>query len=98
MNPLEAQLEIYYRVSERDVFTLLGTITATKIVDNVNMRVDASNQLQLEEQRYQFTKFDALNAELPEFNEIQFKFKLFRGFSIIGAWLEYSYITRNTLK
>lgn len=98
MNPLEARLEIYYRVSDRDAFTLLGTITTTKIIDNVNVRVDASAQQPLEEQRYQFTKFDADNAELPEFNEIQWKFKSFNGFSIIGAWMEYSYITRNTLK
>lgn len=97
MNPSEARLEIYYRVSERDAFTLLGTVTSTKIIENVNTRVEASAQQPLEEQRYQFTKFDALNAALPEFNEIQFKFKLFRGFSIIGAWLEYSYISRNTL-
>lgn len=98
MNPDDAKLEVHYRVSERDTWTLLGTITATKIIQNVNVRVDATSQQPLEEQRYQFTKFDANNAELPEFNEIQFKFKLFRGFSIIGAWLEYSYLTRNTLQ
>lgn len=98
MNPLEAKLEIYYRVSERDGWTLLGTITTTKVIENVNARIDATEQQPLEEQRYQFTKFDADNAELPEFNEIQFKFKSYNGFSIIGAWLEYSYITRNTLK
>lgn len=98
MNPLEAKLEIYYRVSERDAFTLLGTITTQKVIDNVNTRVDASEQQPLEEQRYQFTKFDSANAELPEFNEIQFYFKSFNGFSIAGCWLEYSYITRNTLK
>lgn len=98
MNPLEQKLEIYYRVSDRDDFTLLGTITTTKIIANVNARVDASAQDPLEEQRYQFVKFDADNANLPEYNEIQFKFKSYNGFSIIGAWRAYSYLTRNTLQ
>lgn len=89
--------EIYYRTSDRVDWTLLGTITATKVVDNVNKRVPDTG-IPVREQRYQFVKFDSENAPLPEFNEIQWKFKLFNGMSIIGAWMEYSYITRNTLK
>ena len=90
------KLDVYYRISERDDWTLLGTITAEKVISDVNKRVDDVT-IPIHEQRYQFTKLPNGDA-LPEFNEIQYKFKSYNGFSIIGAWFEYDYITRNTLK
>lgn len=91
------RLEIYYRTSDRVGWTLLGEITAEKVVSNVNKRIDQTGVIPVPEQRYQFTKMPD-GSSLPEFNEIQFKFKSFNGFSIIGAWFEYSYITRNVLQ
>jgi hypothetical protein len=96
------QLDLYYRVSERDDFTLLGEITVEKVKDEVNVRKDQSteyatdDEFGLPEQIYQITKMPDGSA-LPEFNEIQFRFVSKRGFSVIGAWYMYSYITRNTL-
>lgn len=91
------RLEIFYRVSDRLPWTLLGEITATKMIANVNKRIDQEGVVPVPEQRYQFTKLPNGDA-LPSFNEIQFKFKSYNGFSIIGAWFEYDYITRQTLK
>lgn len=91
------RLEIYYRTSDRVGWTLLGEITPEKVIANVNQRIDQSTDMPVTEQRYQFTKCDNGNS-LPEFNEIQFRFKSYNGFSVIGAWFEYSYITRNTLQ
>ena len=90
-------LQIYYRVSEREDWTLLGEITAEKVIANVNKRINQVGVIPVPEQRYQFTKLPD-GKSLPEFNEIQFKFKSLHGFSVIGAWFEYSYITRNMLK
>lgn len=88
---------IYYRTSERQDWTLLGEFSTEKVLQNVNARTIPSSTIPVKEQRYQFTKMPDLSA-LPEFNEIQYKFELFNGMSIIGAWHEYSYVTRNTLK
>jgi len=101
--PTGEQLDIYYRVSDRDAWTLLGEITAQKVAENVNKRRDqsveyASDGLGLPEQRYSITKMPDGISALPEFNEIQFRFVSKRGFSVIGAWFSYSYLTRNTLK
>ena len=90
-------LQVYYRVSEREDWTLLGEITAEKVIANVNKRIDQTGVIPVPEQRYQFTKLPD-GKSLPEFNEIQFKFKSLHGSSVIGAWFEYSYITRNMLK
>lgn len=89
-------LQVYYRVSDREAWTLLGEITAEKVIDNVNKRINQTGVIPVPEQRYQFTKLPD-GSSLPEFNEIQFKFKSLHGFSVIGAWFEYSYITRNML-
>lgn len=88
------KLEIYYRTSEREGWTLLGVITPELVIANVNKRIDMKDDVPLPEQIYQFTKLPNLEA-LPEFNEIQFKFKSYNGFSIIESWFEYSYLTRN---
>lgn len=91
------KVEIYYRISDRLDWNLLGTVTAQTVIDNVNKRIDQSTTIPVIEQRYQFTKLPNLDA-LPEFNEIQFKFKLFNGMSLIKAWFEYDYITRNAVQ
>lgn len=91
------ELDIYYRTSDKESFVLLGNITRQKVKDNVNKRIDQSTAVPTPSQRYQITKMPD-NIALPEFNEIQFKFVSKKGFSIIGAWFDYSYITRNTLK
>ena len=101
-DPTGEQLDIYYRVSERDSFTLLGEVTVQKVKENVNANRDqsteyASDVLGLPEQRYQIDKMPDESA-LPEYNEIQFKFVSKRGFSVIGAWYKYSYLSRNTFK
>lgn len=95
------ELDVYYRVSERDDFTLLMNVTVEKVKDNVNANRDqsteyASDELGLPEQRYMITQMPD-GSPLPEFNEIQYKFVLKRGFSLIGAWYGYSYLSRNTL-
>lgn len=89
------KLEIYYRVSDRDNWSLLAVITPELVIENVNKRIDMENDNPLPEQRYQITKLPNGDA-LPEFNEIQFKFKSYNGFSVIGCWFEYDYVTRNT--
>jgi hypothetical protein len=100
--PTGEELDVYYRVSERDAFVLLGNVTVEKVKDNVNKRRDqsteyASDSLGMPEQRYMFTKMPDGITALPQFNEIQFKFVSKRGFTIIGAWYEYSYLSRNKL-
>lgn len=91
----EEKLEVYYRTSDRQPFVLLGEVTATKVIDNVNKRIDQSSTVPVPEQIYQFTKMPD-GTSLPEFGEIQFKFKLYNGMSVIRAWYEYSNLTRNT--
>lgn len=95
------QLDVYARVSEREDFVLLGTVNAELVKDNVNIRRDQdteynSDSLGLPEQIYQITSKDN-DIELPEYNEIQFKFVSKRGFSIIDAWYGYSYLSRNVM-
>lgn len=97
MNYDVERCEIYYRVSDRLPWTLLGIVTAEDVQNDVNKRIDQSGLMPLEEQRYQITKLPDGDA-LPEFNEIQYRFRLFNGMSIIGAWHEYEYLTRNTVK
>lgn len=95
----DPQLDIYYRISERDDFTFLGSITPDLVRANVNARRDYPENTESEgvpEQIYQFTKLSD-GSPLPEFNEIQFKFVSRRGFSVMAAWFSYSYLTRNTL-
>lgn len=93
----DEELNIYYRTSDRLDWTLLGNVTAQTIIDNVNLRTPNDGTIPLREQRYQITKMPDGSA-LPRFNEIQFKFLSKKGFSIIGAWFEYSYTTRNKVK
>lgn len=94
------ELDVYYRVSERDDFTLLMNVTVEKVKDYVNQFRDqsteyASDSLGLPEQRYDVSMLPDGETPLPEYNEIQFKFVSKRGFSVIGAWYRYSYINRN---
>lgn len=92
-------LEIYYRVSERDDFVLLGTITPEIVRENVNQRKDMSGEGEttgISEQLFHITKLPD-GSSLPEFNEIQFKFVSKRGFSVMAAWYEYDYLSRNDL-
>lgn len=91
------ELDIYYRTSDKESFVLLANITRQKVKDNVNKRIDQGTADPTPSQRYQITKMPDGTA-LPEFNEIQFKFVSKKGFSIIGSWFEYDYITRNTKK
>jgi hypothetical protein len=95
------ELDVYYRVSERDEFELLMNVTVEKVKNNVNVNRDQSDEYEsdtvgLPEQRYMITSLPD-DTPLPSFNEIQFKFVSKRGFSIIGAWYGYSYLSRNTL-
>ena len=89
-------LEVYYRVSDRQNFTLIATITAQDVIDYVNARLANPGTVPLNEQRFQITKMLDGSA-LPEFNEIQFKLVSKNGMSLIGAFYDYSFITRNTL-
>lgn len=91
------ELEVYYRTSTKEDWALLGTIDKAKVIANVNKRIDQSGDTPLPEQIYQFKKMPDGTA-LPEFNEIQFKFISKKGFSVIGCWFDYNYITRNTKK
>jgi hypothetical protein len=92
------QLDVYYRVSDRDDWTLLGQVSDELVVENVNKMIDMSTDIPLPEQRYQIVNITEGFTALPNFNEIQFKFVSKKGFSIIGSWFEYDYITNNTLK
>jgi|TARA_R110000851_G_scaffold29_6_gene123 hypothetical protein len=92
------ELDVYYRLSEREDFTLLMNVTALKVRDDVNPKRDesveyASDTQGMHEQRYMIESIEG--QPLPEFNEIQYKFVLKRGFTIIDAWHRYSYTSRN---
>lgn len=100
--PTGEELDVYFRVSERDDWTLLMNVTAEKVKDYVNQFRDqsveyASDTKGLPEQRYAVSMLPD-ETPLPEYNEIQFKFVCKRGFSIIGAWYRYSYVTRNNFE
>lgn len=100
----EEEVEVYYRTSEREDFTLLGTVTAKVVSDNVDSRIPQevkdANYLDdtkgLPQQVIIITKMPDGTA-LPEYNEIQYMFKLKNGFSIIRSWYDYDYITRNSV-
>lgn len=97
--PTGEELDVYYRLSERDEFTLLMNVTALKVKEQVNPKRDesaeyASDSLGMHEQRYMIEKLED-GTPLPEFNEIQYRFVLKRGFSLIGAWHRYTYTSRN---
>lgn len=99
--PTGEELDVYYRVSERDDFTLLMNVTVEKVKDYVNPDRDqsteyASDTQGLPEQRYAVSVMPDGETPLPRFGEIQYKFVSKRGFSIIGAWYKYSYTSNNT--
>ncbi len=101
--PTGEELDVYYRVSERDSWTLLMNVTVEKVKNYVNQFRDQSAEYTsdttgLPEQRYAVSMMPDGETPLPEFNEIQFKFVSKRGFSIIGAWYRYSYVTRNSFE
>lgn len=89
------ELDIYYRTSEREAWTLLVNVTRQDVIDNTNLRIDQVGVTPTPMQRYQVTKMPNGDA-LPEFNEIQYKIVSHAGFSLIGMWHEYSYLTRVT--
>lgn len=89
------ELDIYYRTSERMEWVLLVNVTRQDVIDNTNLRIDQTGVTPTPMQRYQVTKMPDGTA-LPEFNEIQYKIVSTAGFSLIGMWHEYSYLTRET--
>ena len=100
------ELDVYFRVSERDDWTLLMNVNVEKVKDNVNKNRDQQTEYDddntgLPEQRYMissmpFTAEEGDGGPLPRFNEIQYKFVSKYGFTVTGAWQSYSYISRNT--
>lgn len=97
------RLFIDYRTSERDDWTLLHEITTEKIKDytadeySVSLRQaeydsDTTGQTI---QSYVITKMPD-GSELPRYNEIQFRFRSKKGFTVIQSWYNYEYIIRNT--
>ena len=99
----EEKIIISYRVSERDDFTVLATITAENVKDNVDSRMSqTAKDAEYNDDTVGLTHQVYMNelmpdgTSLPEFNEIQFKFELSEGFSVIDAWYYYDYITRNS--
>ncbi len=98
LDPTGEQLEVLYRVSERDDFTSLGTITVEKVKDNINPKKDQqteydSDSTGLPEQVYKLKPIKG-TLVFPEYHEIQYKFISKYGFSVIDAWYDYSYVSR----
>lgn len=97
------RLFIDYRTSERDPWTLLHEVTSLTIkdytADEYSMALReaeyASDSTGQTIQSYVITKMPD-KSELPRFNEIQFRFRSKKGFSLLQAWYTYEYIIRNT--
>lgn len=97
------RLFIDYRTSERDAWTLLHEVNSEKIkdytADEYSMALReveyASDSIGQTIQSYVITKMPD-NTELPRFNEIQFRFRSKKGFSLLQAWYNYEVIIRNT--
>lgn len=103
--PGPEELDVYYRTSDRQDWTLLLNLTPQKVIDNVDQNRDETvknTESPVFHQRYAITTINGLQSEdgmnaLPEFYEIQLDFRLKNGMSIIGAYMDYSNITRNTV-
>jgi len=98
------KLVVSYRVSERDDFTELLTITSEDVKDDIDARMSQTDKdsnynddtVGLRNQIYTITKLPD-GSPLPQYNEIQFKYESYKGFSVIGSWYRYEYLTRNTI-
>lgn len=96
-------LEIYYRTSERDGFTLLKQITVKDLKD---VEADLYNQEKKDDEYYDDNKGLSiqeftfkLNDELkpfPRWNELQLGFKLFNGATVLRAGYWYNRIKRKS--
>lgn len=100
----DEELDVYFRASDREAFTLLDTITPTKLKDNVDHRMSSTDKdtefsdddVPSTHQIYTITKMS--NGDpLPEFNEAQFDLISRNGFSVIDAWYYRTAITRNMM-
>lgn len=89
------EVSIYYRTSDREDFTLLGTITAQNVIDYTNKEAEMTGSVPVPQQRYDISQMPDGSA-LPNFNEIQFYFKIKNGMSIIDAFYEYEELTHTT--
>ena len=101
----QSELIISYRVSERDDWTVIDTVTAQKIKDNMDTRQSQTTKdaeyndddVGLNIQHYELTKMPD-GTPFNEYYEIQFKFESKHGFSLIDAWYYTDYIKRETRK
>lgn len=91
----QEQLDIYYRTSDREDFTLLASITAQNVIDYTNKEAEMTGSVPVLQQRYDISQMPD-GSLLPNFNEIQFYFKIKNGMSIIDAFYEYENITHTT--
>lgn len=97
------ECKIYYRTSDREDFVLLGTINQATLsnsdpyYDPALKASERANNLPIKQQVFDIVKMPD-KSSLPEFHEIQFKFELMNGFSIIQAWYGYDYLVRNVIK
>jgi len=98
------RLYIDCRASERDDWTLLHEVntetiknyTADEYNEDLRQTEYDSDTTGQTIQSYVIKKMPN-GDELPRFNEIQFRFRTTKGFSIIQAWYNYEYIKRNTV-
>lgn len=94
----DEEVSIYYRTSDRLPWTLLKTVRAEDVINDVDQRRENKDiEIPVYHQRYQITK-NSDSVGIVEFNEIQFKFNTKNGMSILGAYFLYDYITRNTVR
>lgn len=99
------KLKVSYRTSEREDFIEIGTITSKDIYENVATSMDQtvkdaeynSDTTGMTHQIYDFIEMSNPDLDMPEFSEIQFKFELFNGMSIIKAWYGVEHISRNSV-
>ena len=91
----DEEVSIYYRTSDREDFTLMATVDAQKVWENTNKEAEMTGSAPILQQRYQISQMPDGTA-LPEFNEIQFKFELKNGMSIIGAFYGFETISHVT--
>lgn len=98
------RLYIDYRTSERDDWRLLHEVTSATIKDyTADVFSEALREVEYDSdttgqtiQSYVIKKMPD-GSELPRYNEIQFRFRSEKGFSLLQAWYNYAYIKRNTL-
>lgn len=102
-SPTGEKLKLSYRTSEREDFTEIGEITSEDIYNYVADSMDQTikddeynDDLKgMTHQIYNFTKMAEEELDMPEFSEIQFKFEIFNGMSIVKAWYGVEHLSRN---